>query len=185
MKTIIETERLILRQWKEEDRIPFANFNGDPENLPYFPRAFTLEESHQFVDKTIHLINTQGWGLFALERKDTGEFIGFTGLANPTWQAAFTPCTEIGWRLDKNHWGKGFAPEAAKSVLNFAFKDLKLKEVLSFTSLHNLPSISVMEKIGMRRDLDGGFEHPNVEDGHKLKTHVLYRARQWDQLPLD
>lgn len=172
---MLETERLILRQWKESDKEVFAKLNGDAETMLFFPKLLSREESDAFVDRTIEVIDSQGFGLFAIEIKETKEFIGFTGLANPKFEAPFTPCTEIGWRLYKDYWKKGYATEAAQKVLNFAFNNLKLEEVVSFTSHHNIPSIKVMERIGMKRNKNEDFLHPNVENGHKLKPHVLYR----------
>lgn len=178
MSNFVETERLILRQWKESDRETFVELNSSKENLPFFPNPFSKDESDKFIDKTISLIEKNGFGLFAVEIKSTGEFIGFTGLHNPTYKTHFTPCTEIGWRLHKNFWGKGYATEAAKGALDFAFNQLKLDEIVSFTATLNTPSIKVMERIGMTRDESGEFDHPNVPDGHILKRHVLYRLKR-------
>ena len=178
-KTFIETERLILRQWKETDRNTFAELNGDPENLKFFPYVLTRKQSDEFINKTIDHINKNQYGLFAIEIKETNEFIGFTGLATPSFEASFTPCTEIGWRLHKNFWGKGYATEAAIAALEYGFSIINLDEIVSFTSHYNIPSINVMKKIGMKHDQQGDFDHPNVEDGHKLKPHVLYRINKY------
>lgn len=175
---IIETERLVLRQWKECDREEFFSLNADPVVMEFFPKTLSREESDQFIDKTKDLIDSQGFGFFATELKSTGEFIGFIGLNKPTFEASFMPCVEIGWRLKKEFWRKGYASEGAKACLTFAFDVLKLDEVVSFTSVLNLPSIGVMEKIGMKRDTSENFLHPRVEDGHRLKEHVLYRKRK-------
>jgi ribosomal-protein-alanine N-acetyltransferase len=177
-KTYIETERLILRQWKESDRDVFAELNQNPENLLFFPNTLTRKQSDDFINKTIQLIDNNGYGLFAVELKETSEFIGFTGLATPSFEAHFTPCTEVGWRLHKNYWGKGYATEAAKSVLNFAFNKLYLGEVVSFTSLLNTPSINVMKRIGMTHDPSRDFEHPRIEKGHKLRPHTFYQIKK-------
>lgn len=176
-KIFIETDRLIIRQWLDSDRSTFRELNGDPENMEFFPFTFNNEQSDEFIDKTIDYIDHHGFGLFAVEIKETSEFIGFIGLMRPTFQAHFTPCTEIGWRLHKRFWGHGYATEAASHVLDFAFHTLKLEEVVSFTSTFNLPSIKVMQRIGMVHDPNGDFDHPRVENGHKLKRHVLYRKR--------
>lgn len=178
--TIIETERLILRQWKESDRKIFSELNADPENMKFFPRPFNEEESHSFIDKTIEIIDRDGYGLFAIVVKETNQFIGFTGLAVPSYETHFTPCTEIGWRIHKDFWGKGFATEAARGVLEFAFNTLQLNEIVSFTSHFNTPSINVMKRIGMIHDQNGDFDHPRVEEGHKLRPHVLYRITSED-----
>lgn len=174
---IIQTNRLILRQWKDSDREMFGILNADPETLKYFPKTLTQKESNAFIDKSIEIINRKGYGLFAVEIKETNEFIGFTGLAIPSWEAQFTPCTEIGWRLYKDFWGKGYATESANAVLKFAFNELKLNEVVSFTSPYNVPSINVMKRIGMTHDPDRDFEHPRIEVGNKLRRHVFYAIK--------
>lgn len=178
MAFTIETERLTLRQWQESDKAPFAKLNACPDTMKYFPRTFTEEESNAFVDKTMKIIEDKGYGLFAVEDFESEEFLGFVGLNEPNFEAPFTPCLEIGWRLHKDHWGKGYATEAAKAVLALAFERLNIPEIVSFTSSLNVPSLKVMEKIGMQRDHSGDFEHPNVEDGSPLKTHQLYRIKK-------
>ena len=122
-----------------------------------------------------------GFGLWALERKDSGAFIGFTGLGVVGFDAPFTPAVEIGWRLARRHWGQGFASEAAWTCLRCAFAQLGLDEVVSFTTQGNLPSQKVMQAIGMQQDLQGSFEHPRLPIGHPLRPHVLYRINraQW------
>ena len=177
---MIETERLLLRQWIDSDRAAFCKLNADPETMCFFPNVFSKEESNAFIDKTIGLIQEQGYGLFAVERKSDHQFLGFIGLAHPAYETHFTPCTEIGWRIDKEHWGNGYATEGAKAVLNFAFNQLKLEEIVSFTAVLNQPSINVMKRIGMKLDLNGEFNHPRVEVGHKLERHVLYRLKRED-----
>lgn len=119
--------------------------------------------------------NEYGFGLWALERKDSGAFIGMTGLLNVNFEAPFAPAVEIGWRLARRHWGLGFASEAAWTCLRCAFAQLRLEEVVSFTSESNLPSQKVMQAIGMQQDLNGSFEHPRLAEGHPLRPHVLYR----------
>lgn len=177
---MIETDRLILRQWKIEDRDPFFDLNSNEKVMEFFPNTLTREQSDSLAGKINQLMQANGWGLFAVELKESGEFIGFIGLASPTFKTKFTPCVEIGWRLNEPYWKKGYATEGALAVLNFAFKELSLDEVVSFTSIYNTPSISVMEKIGMKKDLDGNFMHPNIEEGHRLCEHVLYRVQKRD-----
>ena len=171
---IIETERLILRQWNDSDRTLFAALNQDSEVMRYFPRPLSVEESNAFVDKSIHQIRSAGYGLMAAEIKSTHEFIGFIGLANPSFDAHFTPCTEIGWRLHRPFWKQGYATEGAKAVLTYAFEELRLESIVSFTALTNTPSIAVMKRIGMRPHPQQTFEHPLLPEGHGLRTHVLY-----------
>lgn len=175
---MLETERIIIRQWVESDRLPFCKLNADPETLKFFPKTLTYEESNLFVDKTIDQIEKLGYGLFALELKSSNEFIGFTGITRPNYETHFTPCTEIGWRLDKAFWGNGYATEAALCVLNFAFNEIGKREIVSFTSKLNIASIKVMQRIGMKRDLNGDFDHPNIDEKHRLSEHVLYRIQR-------
>jgi len=175
---IIETDRLILRQWKESDRQSFTELNLDPETMRFFPSTYSADVSNKLIDREIERINNDDIGLLAVEVKRTSDFIGFIGIARPSYETHFTPCTEIGWRIRKEFWGKGYATEGAKAVIKYAFDEIKLQEIVSFTSKLNLPSIKVMEKIGMSRDLSGDFDHPLVEEGHKLKEHVLYRIKR-------
>ncbi len=175
---IIETERLDLRPWKESDREPFYQMCSDPEVMEFFPKTLNREESDAFVDKAMAAMDEQGWGLFAVEIRDTEEFIGFIGLNKPQFDAPFTPCVEIGWRLDKKYWKKGFATEGAQALLQFAFIKVDTDEIVSFTSKLNKPSIKVMEKIGMTRDEAGDFDHPMVEVDSPLRRHVLYRYKK-------
>ena len=165
----LRTERLVLRQWREEDRAPFAALNADPIVMEHFPSTMTREASDAFVDFNIAAIADRGWGLWAVEAD--GEFIGFVGLNEPR----FRPGVEIGWRLAREAWGHGYATEAARAVLAFAFDELGLAEVISFTSTTNVRSQRVMERIGMTRDPAEDFDHPNVTD-ERLRRHVLYRV---------
>ncbi|PIK16393.1 GNAT family N-acetyltransferase [Halobacteriovorax sp. JY17] len=181
---IIETERLILRQWKNSDIEPFIQLNLDTETMKFFPSTYGREVSEKLIERERERIKQDDIGLLAVEVKETGEFIGFIGLGRPAYETPFTPCTEIGWRIYRDFWGKGYATEGARSVIEFAFTELGLEEVVSFTSKLNKPSIRVMEKIGMKRDLGGDFDHPMVDDGDKLKRHVLYRIKKDDAMRL-
>lgn len=167
----LRTDRLLLRQWRDEDRDPFAALNADPVVMEHFPATLSLAESEAFVDRHSALIDQRGWGLWAVEVLDTGDFIGFTGLAVPVFDADFVPCTEIGWRLAASAWGRGYATEAATAVLAFAFDEIGLDDVVSFTYVGNDRSRRVMEKIGLRQRLE--FDHPNLP-GHRVERHVLY-----------
>ena len=171
----IQTDRLLLRQWKEQDLVPFAKLNSNSLVMKYFPALLSKEESDSFARNIMKELQEQPYGLFAIERLDTGEFIGFVGLHEQTFEAAFTPCIEIGWRIDSPHWRKGLAFEAATAVLDYAFDTLKLKEVVSFTAEANTPSIALMKKLGMSNDPKDNFEHSKLEKGHPLRPHVLYR----------
>ena len=169
----IETPRLILRQWKESDYDPYIQLNSDKEVMRFFPSVFSRNESLVQIKRLSTCIDDNGYGYFAIERKDNHSFIGFTGLAHPRFENYFTPCIEIGWRLSKENWNQGFATEAANACLEFGFDQLKLTEIYSFTSVHNVRSEQVMIKIGMRNMEE--FDHPSIEDGHFLKRHVLYK----------
>ena len=174
-----ETERLLLRNWRAADLKPFARLNADPAVMEFFPKALSEEESNAMAARIKDRIDREGWGLWAVERKDTGEFIGFTGLSVPVADLPFMPCVEIGWRLAREHWGNGFATEAARAVLRFAFDELRLAEVVSFTAATNLRSQAVMKRIGMSNTgLD--FDHPNVPPGSSLRRHVLFKALKSD-----
>jgi RimJ/RimL family protein N-acetyltransferase len=170
--TELRTERLLLRQWRDEDRAPFAALNADPVVMEHFPSTMTREASDAFVDFNIATIAERGWGLWAVEAN--GEFIGFVGLNEPRFEAHFTPAIEIGWRLARDAWSHGYATEAARAVLDYAFDDLGLDEIVSFTTVANQPSRRVMERIGMTHDPADDFDHPNVTD-ERIKPHVLYR----------
>lgn len=171
----LETERLLLRPWRDADRAPFAALNADPYSMRYFPGTLAREESDAFVDSIMQRMDTQGWGAFALERKADGAFIGLTGLGAPRFTASFTPCIELGWRILKNHEGNGYVTEAALECLRYGFDVLAQRQLYAFTVPANLPSQAVMKRIGMSYVEGGDFDHPNVADGHALKRHVLYR----------
>ena len=172
----VVTRRLLMRGWRAGDRAPYAALNADPEVMRHFPSTLTPEQSGEMIDRMIANWHERGFGLWAVERNDTGELIGFVGLAAPTWEAAFTPCVEVGWRLGKQHWGHGFAPEAATAALEWGFAnvDLPNDEIVSFTTELNVKSRRVMEKIGMQYDPSADFDHPLLP-GWFERRHVLYR----------
>jgi RimJ/RimL family protein N-acetyltransferase len=173
---MIRTERLLLRQWRESDIEPFAAINADPDVMRYFPAPYRREESEAAVERYRVHIEEHGWSLWAVEVPGVAACIGCLGLAIPKWEAPFTPAVEIGWRLAKEHWGRGYATEGARAALAYGFDDLGLSEILSFTVPANTASRRVMEKIGMVRDPSGDFDHPRLPEGHALRRHVLYRA---------
>lgn len=174
----LNTERLRLRSWQSADREPFAVLNADPVVMEHFPAPLTRTESDALVDAIEASFAERGWGLWVAECKETGAFAGFVGLSVPTFDAPFTPCVEVGWRLGRAHWGQGFAPEGAREAARFAFDDLGLVELVSFTSVGNERSRRVMEKIGMTRDPADDFEHPSLPPGSRLRDHVLYTLRR-------
>ena len=171
---VLRTSRLLLRQWRDDDRDAWAAMNADPEVMRHFPSTLTRAQADDFVDRHAAHIEEHGWGLWAVEVTDGAPFIGFTGFAVPGFDADFTPCVEIGWRLAAAQWGNGYAPEAAIAARDHAFDVLGLPELVSFTSVGNRSSRRVMEKIGMRFDRE--FDHPSLPD-HRLTRHVLYRIR--------
>jgi RimJ/RimL family protein N-acetyltransferase len=169
------TRRLRLRRWREEDREPFAALNADPVVMRYFTDRLTRAESDGLVEKIEAGFERRGFGLWAVEVQATGCFVGFTGLAEPGFDAHFTPAVEVGWRLAHSAWGHGYATEAAQAALAFGFEEVGLAEVVSFTTAGNVRSRRVMERLGMRRDPDDDFDHPGLPSGHPLGRHVLYR----------
>ena len=170
----LETSRLYLRPWEERDRDEFARMNANPEVMEYFPSLWSVEESNAVFDRNKKQIDERGWGLWALEEKSTGKYMGFTGLNIPGFEASFLPAVEIGWRILPEFWNKGHATEAALKALWFGFEILKLQEIVSFTAVGNVKSQRIMEKIGMKRCMEKDFLHPIVPDGHILKPHVVY-----------
>jgi RimJ/RimL family protein N-acetyltransferase len=173
----IETPRLVLRGWTDADHEPFARLNADPRVMRLMPRALSREESDAAAENIASFIAERGFGLYAAELKDDRAFLGFIGLSIPKFEAAFTPCVEIGWRLAADYWNRGLASEGARAVAEHAFRDVGLAELVSFTVPHNLASRRVMEKIGMTRDPAEDFDNPRLEPGHPLRRHVLYRLR--------
>lgn len=169
----IETERLTLRDWKEEDLKVFQNMNSDPVTMEFFPKTLSFDESRQFYERIQLEFRERGYGLYAVEIKDTKEFIGFTGFHYTVMDTEFSPCVEIGWRLAYDTWGYGYATEAAKACLDYARKNLSFTEIYSFTSVSNRCSENVMKKIGMVKV--GNFQHPTIKNGNPLKEHLLYK----------
>lgn len=169
-----ESERLGFRHWNDTDKKPFGVMNSDADVMNYFPNMLSEEESNQFIVKIEKHFCEYGFGLWAVELKTTKEFIGFIGFYTANFESDFTPCTEIGWRLHKSFWNKGYATEGAKACLEYGFVNLGLQEVYSFTSVINNPSINVMEKIGMKKERV--FSHPRIANEHPLCPHVLYKV---------
>jgi RimJ/RimL family protein N-acetyltransferase len=169
---------LILRAWRDEDLERFADLNADPAVMEHFPATLTRAESNAFAARVRSEMAERGFGLWAVEVPGVAPFIGFTGLAVPRFEAHFTPCVEIGWRIARQHWGLGYAPEAAGESLAHGFGALGLDEIVSFTAVGNARSRRVMEKLGMTHDPADDFEHPSLPPGHPLRRHVLYRIRR-------
>lgn len=174
---MLTTDRLLLRRWHESDRAPFAALNADPEVMRYFPSTRTRAESDTMVDRLDAAIEADGFGLWAVERRDSGAFVGFVELSRPSFDPALVGQVEIGWRLAREAWGQGVATEAAREVVRFAFDPAgaDLPALVSFTTATNEPSRRVMRRLGMTHDPADDFEHPALPPGHALRPHVLYR----------
>jgi RimJ/RimL family protein N-acetyltransferase len=168
----IQTSRLLMRRWQDSDREPFADLNGDPETMLYFPSTMDRAASDAFVDRIEGLFDQRGFGLWALEVAETGEFIGFTGLNPMPDGVPGAGGMEVGWRLAKQAWHHGYATEAARAALDVAFSGVGLPEIWSMTAILNEPSQAVMRRLGMTEVTR--FDHPNVPDGHRIQPHVLY-----------
>jgi len=176
----LTTPRLVLRTWRTTDLEPFAALSADPRVMQFMSAPWSRAESDAFVAGAAAALEQRGWGLWAVEARASGDLVGCVGLDVPSFQAPFTPCVEIAWRLGAAHWGRGFATEAAHECLRFAFGTLALEEVVAFTVPANLRSRALMERLGMRHDPAGDFEHPRLPAGHALRHHVLYRCAQRD-----
>lgn len=177
----IETQRLRLRQWTDEDLEPLARLNADPEVMRYFPAPLSRDESAAMVGRLRAQIEAKGWGLWAVESRASGELIGMVGLNPVPPNLPFAPAVEVGWRLARAHWGRGYAKEAAIASVAFAFEKLRLPQLVSFTAALNHPSRALMERLGM--DCIEAFEHPSLPVGSPLRPHVLYALRRgaWER----
>jgi RimJ/RimL family protein N-acetyltransferase len=173
----LRTERLWLRRWLPEDREAFAGMNADPRVMEFFPGTLSRAESDARVDRFEAHFEERGFGSWAVEIPGITKFAGFIGLAVPRFDAHFTPCVEVGWRLAAAHWNQGYATEGARAALAFGFDSLQLPEIVSFTVPANVRSRRVMEKIGMAHAPSEDFDHPLLSEGHPLRRHVLYRLR--------
>jgi RimJ/RimL family protein N-acetyltransferase len=179
---VLTTRRLVLRPWADADREPYARMCADPDVMEHFPSTLTTTQSNEMVDSMVASWAARGFGLWACQRQDSGEFIGYVGLSSPRYEAHFTPCVEVGWRLARQQWGHGFAPEAAAAALDWGFGQLDLPDdrIVSFTTTRNLNSQRVMQKLGMTHDPDDDFDHPLLPDWPD-RRHVLYQITrdQW------
>jgi RimJ/RimL family protein N-acetyltransferase len=176
----LTTERLILRPWRESDLAPFAALNADPEVMEHFPATLRREESDLLAAHIAEDMAERGFGWWAAEVPGEAPFIGFIGLSVPDFGAHFLPpgriVVEIGWRLARPWWGRGYATEGARAALAFGFGELGLVEIVSFTATTNTRSQAVMRRLGMSHDPADDFDHPGLPAGHPLRRHVLYRV---------
>jgi RimJ/RimL family protein N-acetyltransferase len=174
-RVALSGSRVRLRRWRDADRDPFAALNADARVMEFFPGRLTRPESDAMVDGIQEHFSETGFGLWAVEIPNEVPFIGFAGLSVKRFPAPFTPCVEVGWRLAFEHWGRGYATEAARPALGYGFETLALPEVVSYTSVGNQRSRAVMARLGMHHDPADDFDHPAMPDGHPLQRHVLYR----------
>lgn len=174
----LETERLILREWTDADRATYAGFVADPEVRRFYPTLLTRQQSDEAIDRFIAFLKRDGYGLLAVERKADGELIGDVGIIPVDMSIRGNPPVEIGWLLGRRYWGNGYAPEAAQAWIHYAFTTLGFAEIVAWTSVTNLPSQRVMQKLGMSYYPEDDFLHPRIPEDHPLRPHVLYRIRR-------
>jgi ribosomal-protein-alanine N-acetyltransferase len=174
----------LLRAWRAEDRQPFAALNADPRVMEHFPGVLSRRESDALARHAAEHFDRHGFGPWAVEVPGVAPFIGFVGMVVPSFEAHFTPCVEIGWRLAAEHWGHGFATEAALASARHGFGVTGLDELVSFTTPENVRSRAVMQRIGMTHDPADDFDHPRLPRGHRLSRHVMYRLQNRGTLVL-
>lgn len=177
----LETDRMLLRDWSGDDLEPFAAMNADEKVMEFYPATVSREDSDALAMRLQQDMDLIGFGLYAVEVKSTGDFIGYVGISQVRFPADFAPALEIGWRLAAESWGHGYATEAARACMAHAFSKLGFADLVSFTTRGNTKSIAVMERIGMSRNPADDFEHPNLPAGHPLRPHVLYRISDPDR----
>ena len=176
MTPVLRTERLVMREWRAADAAPYAALNADPEVMRHFPSTLTAQQSDEMIERMTRSWAERGFGLWAVEVAVSGQFIGFVGLAAPTWEMPFTPCVEVGWRLARSAWGNGFATEAGRAAVAWGFEHVELPddEIVSFTTEANTSSRRVMEKLSLTHDPADDFDHPLLAHWSG-RRHVLYR----------
>jgi RimJ/RimL family protein N-acetyltransferase len=174
----LRTERLVLREWRDGDLLPFSAVNADPRVMEHFPSVLSREQSDAAAARIRAHFAEYGYGPWAVEIPGVTPFAGFVGLSSPGFESTFTPCVEVGWRLAREYQGRGFAAEGARAALAYGFATALLDQIVSMTVSANAPSRRVMEKLGMHRDPAEDFDHPLLPDGHPLRRHVLYRVRR-------
>jgi ribosomal-protein-alanine N-acetyltransferase len=177
----LRTPRLLLREWRDADRPPFADLNADEDVMEFFPSRLDRAASDALIDRFKDEFAQMGFCPWALEIEAISQFIGFVGLQAVGLEMPFAPAVEVGWRLAKSSWGLGYATESATTAIGFGFDELGLDEIVSFTSVANVRSQRVMERLGMRRDEHGDFDHPRLPDDTRLRRHVLYRLTAADR----
>ena len=180
--TQLATARLLLRPWRRQDFAAFAALNADPQVMAHFPAVLDRAASDAVAERVLAHFDRHGYGPWAVEIPGVTTFAGFVGLMIPSFAAHFTPCVEIGWRLARSSWGRGYATEAARAALAYGFETVGLDEIVAMTVPINARSIRVMRGLGMTSDPADDFDHPNLPPDHRLRRHVLYRLRRGDWL---
>jgi RimJ/RimL family protein N-acetyltransferase len=175
--SLLRTDRLLLRPWRDDDLSPFAVMCADARVMQHFPALLSCAESDAAAGRIREHWTEHRFGLWAIELPGVAPFIGFVGLMRPSFEAHFTPCVEVGWRLAPEHWGRGYATEGARAALSFGWETLRLDEIVSMTVIANARSWRVMDRLGMKRDPADDFDHPRVPEGHAMRRHILYRIR--------
>ena len=172
---MLTTDRLVLRPFREVDHAPFYALNTHPAVVESLGSSPTRAESDAMIERFAEELDREGWGLWAVEEAGGAPFVGMVGLHRVHPEVPCAPAVEVGWRLHPDHWGHGYATEAASASLRFGFDEAGLEEIVGFTTTLNTRSQAVMARLGMRRDPDGDFDHPSVPEGSPLRRHVLYR----------
>jgi ribosomal-protein-alanine N-acetyltransferase len=180
MPFTLRGERVLLRDWRDDDLPAWVAMNADPAVRGYFPSVLDEAAALGEASRIRAHAEREGFTFWALEIPGVADFAGFVGLIRTGFDAHFTPCVEIGWRLAEAYWGQGYASEAARLALQQGFDTLQLDEIVALTVPVNLPSQAVMQRIGMRRDPADDFDHPRLSDGHPLQRHLLYRIKRQD-----
>jgi len=178
MSIAIRTQRLLLREWRDDDDEPFAAMSADAEVMELLLGPYDRAKSDFWIDWARNCWREHGWGLWVIELPGEASFAGIAGLNHITFDAHFTPAVEVAWRLMRRYWGQGIAHEAARAVIEDGFYRLGLDEIVAITTPANRRSWRLMERLGMVRDAGGDFDHPRVPAGHPLVRHVLYRLRR-------
>ena len=173
----LETEHLILRQWKEEDFFCYAKLTSSTEVMKYFPKTLTREQSNTAARKFMRLLVEKSWGFWAVEEKSSGKFIGYAGLHEPKTQFPFSPCVEIAWRMADKYWDNGYVLELGREILRCSFEVINLEEVVYFSSIHNIKGEEIAKALGMKKE-EKNFNHPFVNLEHDLSEHYLYRIKK-------
>ena len=178
---LFTSERLGFRNWNDSDIEKMSAINDDPEVMEFFPALVTRNQTSDFITRMKTMFEEKKYCYFAVDELASGNFCGFIGLCDQNFEASFTPCTDIGWRLDKKFWNKGYATEGAKRCLDYGFREINLTNVKATAPVINVKSIKVMDKIGMKQQLF--FNHPRLKGNARLESCVLYEIGPNEFLP--